>query len=102
MVKKLTAFSVVFAVLMFSCSCTAYAQVACGPRNDIVKRLADKFKETQVAMGLSNSGKLIEVFVSDKGSFTVLMSDPNGTSCVATAGENWATEGFIEVPGVGT
>ena len=102
MVKKLAAFTAVFAVLMFSCSCTTYAQVACGPRDDLVRRLVNKFEETQVAMGLNTSGKLVEIFTSKKGSFTILLSDPNGTTCVATTGENWATEGFIEVPGVGT
>ena len=102
MVKKLAAFTAVFAVLMFSCSCSAYAQVTCGPRNDVVKRLAEKYEEVQVAMGLSVTGKLVEIFVAEKGAFTILLSDANGTSCIATTGENWSTEGFIEVPGVGT
>ena len=102
MVKKLAAFTAVFAVLMFSCSCSAYAQVTCGPRNDIVKRLADKYEEVQVAMGLSVTGKLVEIFVADKGAFTILLAVAIGTSWIATTGENWATQGFIEVPGVGT
>lgn len=102
MVKKLAAFSAVFLLLMFSCSCTSYAQVACGPRTDVVKRLAEKYQELQVAMGLSISGKLVEVFVSKKGAFTVLLSEPNGKSCIATTGHNWVTEGFPEVPKVGT
>ena len=102
MVKKLAAFSAAFLLLMFSCSCTSYAQVACGPRTDIVKRLAQKYQEFQAAMGLNVVGHLVEVFVSKEGNFTILLSEANGTSCIATTGHNWATEGFPEVPKVGT
>ena len=53
-------------------------------------------------MGLGITGNLVEVFVSDKGAFTILLSDPSGRSCIATTGQNWATGGFPEVSGVGT
>ena len=102
MVKKLTVLTATFLLVIFYCSFTANAQIACGPRGDIVKRLAEKFKEKQVAMGLDITGKLVEVFVSDKGDFTVLLSDPSGRTCIATTGQNWATGGFPEVSGVGT
>ena len=102
MVKKLTVLTATFLLVIFYCSFTANAQIACGPRGDIVKRLAEKFKEKQVAMGRDITGKLVEVFVSDKGDFTVLLSDPSGRSCIATTGQNWATDGFPEVPEVGT
>tara|TARA_B100000287_G_C20477208_1_gene719664 strand:- start:475 stop:783 length:309 start_codon:yes stop_codon:yes gene_type:complete len=102
MVKRLTVFAATFVVVMFSFSYTAYAQVACGPRTDVVKRLANKYQEFQVAMGLSVSGNLVEVFVSKEGAFTILLSEPNGQACIATTGHNWATEDFPEVPKVGT
>ena len=102
MVKRLTLFAATFVVVMFSFSYTAYTQVACGPRTDIVKRLADKYQELQVAMGLSVTGNLVEVFVSKEGAFTILLSEPNGRACIATTGHNWATDGFPEVKGVGT
>jgi hypothetical protein len=68
---------------------TAVAQMACAPRSDIVSKLAVKYKEEQIAMGLGDDGRLIEVFVSISGSFTILISYSNGQSCIAAAGEGW-------------
>lgn len=64
-------------------------QPLCGPRDEIVAQLVTKWHETQRAVGMEKSGRLIEVFVSDKGTFTIIISDPSGTSCAATAGEDW-------------
>jgi hypothetical protein len=70
---------------------TAVAQITCAPRSVIVSELAEKYKEKQTAMGLETNGRLIEVFVSNNGSFTILVSYPNNLSCIATSGENWQT-----------
>ena len=72
----------------------AAAQNICAPRTDMVKRITEAYSETQVAVGLAVTGNLIETFVSDAGSFTVIITNPNGVSCVAVTGTNWATEGF--------
>tara|TARA_R110001583_G_C5443590_1_gene390115 strand:+ start:13 stop:327 length:315 start_codon:yes stop_codon:yes gene_type:complete len=70
------------------------SQESCGLRSDIVKLLREKHEEEQVAIGLENNNRLIEVFVSPRGSFTVLLSYPIGYSCVATMGNNWETDSF--------
>lgn len=64
----------------------------------MVQHLAKKYGEKQVAMGLAVTGQLVEVFSADKGTFTVLLSTPDGTSCVATTGHNWITSGFPKAP----
>tara|TARA_R110002167_G_scaffold160577_3_gene356635 strand:- start:940 stop:1251 length:312 start_codon:yes stop_codon:yes gene_type:complete len=103
MVKKLGIITATFVLVMFSCSCASFAQIACGPRDNMVKHLATKYLEKQVAMGLNVQGDLVEIFSSDKGDFTILLSKPNGTSCVATTGHNWTTSDFPEkVPEHGT
>jgi len=67
----------------------AIAQNVCGPREELVLRLWNKWQEAQIAHGLVNDGRLVEVFVSKEGSWTILISDPNGRSCAASAGKNW-------------
>lgn len=68
----------------------AAAQMACGDRSDILTRLEGKYSEAPVAMGLSNTGGVIEVLSSPEGNtWTIIMTDPNGLSCLIAAGEYW-------------
>ena len=62
----------------------------CGSRSDIIAVLKDHFGEVGVGQGLSVRGHLVEVFVSPKGSWTIVLSEPDGQSCFADAGEAWA------------
>lgn len=66
------------------------ATATCGERAELLQQLAQRFSEKPVAVGLSNSGQLIEVLTSDAGStWTIIISQPNGKSCLAAAGESW-------------
>ena len=67
----------------------ATAQSACGPREQLVKLLADQYKENPVGMGLSQPGQILEVFASSKGSWTMVMTMPDGKACMIAAGDNW-------------
>ena len=68
---------------------TASAQTACGPREQLVKLLTDQYKEDPVGMGLAQPGQVLEVFASSSGSWTMVMTMPNGKACMIAAGDNW-------------
>lgn len=42
-------------------------------------------------MGLTNTGTLVELLQSEDGSWTLIMTMPNGRSCLMAAGQNWET-----------
>jgi hypothetical protein len=67
----------------------AGAAAQCAARADIIKALGDNFHETEAGRGLINPNVVLEIFVSDKGSWTVLASDTKGQSCVLSVGEGW-------------
>ncbi len=68
----------------------AAGPTACSKRDDVLSQLGSKYKEAPSAVGLANNGGLIEVLTSDDGStWTIIVSMPNGTSCLLAAGENW-------------
>jgi len=67
----------------------ANAAGQCAARADIIKALGDKFHESEAGRGLINPNVVLEIFVSDQGSWTVLASDTKGQSCVLSAGEGW-------------
>jgi len=70
-------------------STPASAQSSCGPREQLVKMLADQYKEDPVGMGLAQPGQVIEVFASSNGSWTMVMTMPDGKACLIAAGDNW-------------
>ncbi len=70
----------------------AAAQTACTTRSEIGERLACDYAETPVAAGLASSGAVIEVFTSGDGStWTIVVTRPEGTSCLVATGEAWMT-----------
>lgn len=93
---------IITAALLFGMAAQAppaHAQT-CAPRASVVERLNIQFKETLTAQGLQNGNALIEIFASkDTGSFTVLMTNPNGVSCVVSTGSHWLPI-KPELPGV--
>lgn len=65
------------------------ATTFCADRAEMVRSLSDKFKESPTAVGQINGSAVIEVFVSEKGSWTILATGIDGKSCVLSAGEGF-------------
>ena len=78
----------------------ANAQILCGPHDQVAESLNGKFKESRAGLGLAGDGNVVELFVSQKGSWTMVVTRPNGTSCLVAAGDNWEiVEPLHEKPG---
>ena len=59
-------------------------------RNEIAKLLRDEYSEIPVSLGLLNNGNLFEIFASDTGTFTMVMTfNNNKISCVMGGGVGW-------------
>lgn len=67
----------------------AIMQVPCAKREDLLKVLGVKYSEKLANTGVTAVGHLVEVFVSDKGTWTVVSSQPSGLSCILAAGTSW-------------
>jgi hypothetical protein len=66
------------------------ASPPCAPRPELLKQLAKQFHEQPAALGLTSNGSLIEVLTSDDGeTWTIMISQPNGSSCLVAAGASW-------------
>jgi len=63
--------------------------IVCGERAEVIKTLAQSYMEKPSAMGLAAGGGMLEVFSSQNGSWTILITQPTGTSCIVAAGEGW-------------
>jgi len=69
----------------------ALAQGApCDARDSVLALLADRYSEAPVALGVTGHGSLVEVLTDARGTtWTILVTAPNGTSCVVLTGEGW-------------
>lgn len=69
---------------------SAHAAAKCGPRKAIIKVLESVYAEGRVAVGLSTSNtQAYEIFVSDKGTWTLMMTNTAGATCIMAAGHSW-------------
>ncbi len=85
--------SLAFATTWTLAPAEALAQTACSPRDNVVGHLAKKYGEAPVAIGVTNKGGLVEVLTTGDGdTWTIIVSMPNGTSCLVAAGEGWRTK----------
>ncbi len=71
----------------------AQAQQAmlCGLRDDMGKMLDQRFGEQPQAGGIVGD-RIVELLVSQTGSWTILITSADGRSCVVTGGEDWTDQ----------
>src|SRR5687768_6149965 len=61
----------------------------CGPHEKITEVLYKRFLESRQALGLAGQASVIELFVSDKGTWTLTATTTAGRTCVVATGEAW-------------
>ncbi len=85
------AMAVACLLMLAACATPAAAQpTLCNDRADVLAHLANKYSEAPVAIGVTNGGGLVEVLATGDGStWTIIVTLPNGTSCLVAAGEGW-------------
>ena len=65
-------------------------QPLCTDRSEVISQLSSQYSEAPVAMGIANNGGVLEILSSQAGtSWTIILTMPNGVTCMIAAGENW-------------
>lgn len=94
---KMTSISFVAAAFVAATFAPVHAQTVCGKRTDIIDQLESKYGETRRSVGVQQGRGVVEVFASAKtGSWTILVTDPRGMSCLMAAGEAFELEAVAE------
>lgn len=63
----------------------------CGLRDDMGKMLDQRFGEQPQAGGIVGD-RIVELLVSQTGSWTILITSADGRSCVVTGGDDWTDQ----------
>lgn len=72
--------------------------MVCGERDSIIAQLEKKYGETRRSVGLQQGRGVVEVYASEEtGSWTILMTDTRGKTCLMAAGEAFQIEQIAEV-----
>ena len=89
--KMLFALSLGFAGLIFMTQEARAAQ--CAPRDQVVAGLATGFDEVRRGAGLTAApdgrAQMIEIFTSASGSWTIVVTKPDGQTCLVGSGQAW-------------
>jgi ABC-type amino acid transport substrate-binding protein len=69
------------------------AQSKCADRDKVIFALADKYSEAILYRSIAGNGAMVEIAVSDAGTYTVLITAASapGIVCVVSSGTRWET-----------
>ncbi len=66
------------------------AEPACATHEEVTRHLADNFAEVPIAIALASDNGVIEVFSrGDGATWTMVVTRPDGKSCIVASGEAW-------------
>lgn len=83
--------------LLLASSVFSQTRSACAERDILVKGLYEKYGETLQSFGLHQNNSVVEVYASDEtGTWTILITNPSGLSCLMASGLMWGNA----VPGI--
>lgn len=70
----------------------ASAAPPCMTHDEITKQLEVRHAELPISLGFAHSGRVVQLFsAKDGATWTIVLIQPNGTSCVVANGKYWQT-----------
>ena len=88
--KRIVGAVAILAGIQLASAPTDAASPQCGPRTALLDKLAKEYREAPTAVGLASTGTLVEVLASEDGAtWTIVVTRPDGTSCLVAAGQEW-------------
>jgi len=90
-IRKITKslFALGFASAMLAGAASAQ-QLMCTERTALLKELNGKYHEQRTGLGIAAGNRgAMEFYVSEKGTWTILMTLTNGNTCIVAAGHSW-------------
>lgn len=83
--------TMVLALLTLTVAAPAMAQqqMPCAERSALVGELKEKYKEASQGVGMTGNGAVMELMTSEAGSWSLVVTMPNGKSCLIATGSGW-------------
>jgi hypothetical protein len=71
------------------------AMEMCGERNQVLAELDQQFREKPMAVGQVDGSAVVEILVSESGTWTILATGTDGKSCIVSAGEGFESTTLV-------
>ncbi|KAA1178249.1 hypothetical protein FP026_23940 [Rhizobium tropici] len=97
MLYRLLSMALMSSAILFPGVADSQAMLVCAQRVDIVAFLGDNLSEKLSAVGKLNPDTIVEIYAAESGSWTLLISDASGRSCIILSGDSW--ESIPVLPG---
>ena len=69
---------------------TASAQMKnCAPREKVLSLLSNGYAEEPTSLGVTSKGGLLEILTSPSGTWSIVITLPNGPTCLVDHGDGW-------------
>ncbi|MBX4907989.1 MULTISPECIES: hypothetical protein [Rhizobium] len=81
-------------------SAASQTMLSCAGRSDVVSFLDQNFGEKLTAVGLVNQNAVLEVYAAKSGTWTLVVTDIHGISCILLSGDGW--DSMPALPGIAT
>ncbi|EIE52015.1 hypothetical protein AL036_14925 [Salipiger aestuarii] len=66
------------------------AEVLCEPSPRMAHRMTSRFGASLASTGLRNPEEVVELWLDDRGDWTMIIAYASGTSCIVAMGEGWS------------
>lgn len=88
---SLLAAALVLATALSPLTRSATAQEVCVLRDAAVQHLEQRYDERVAGRGLASAGKtMVELLTSERGTWTIVVTNVEGQTCVLASGDAWS------------
>ena len=91
MTRQIAGLLTAAALAAFSWPAAAEEIGPCGGHAEITSGLGKTYGESPAGFGVLDDGWLVELFASQGGTWSLLVTWPDKTTCLVAAGEGWHT-----------
>jgi hypothetical protein len=67
----------------------------CGERSQVIAELDQQYREKPMAVGQVDGNAVVEILVSESGTWTILATGTDGQSCIVSAGEGFESTTLV-------
>lgn len=79
-------------IALTSCVAVPAQAQECGKAEDAYAALNGRYQEQRLFWGVAANGAIVEVWGSDRGSWTSIVAFPDGTVCLIASGEDYGID----------
>lgn len=71
----------------------------CADHEQLTAKLRSDYQQEQTGAGQIGPDRVMEIYISRKGDWTVLITETNNVACIVAAGDDWNSKNLVFAQG---